>query len=231
MERACILDEVHLVGEVEFSEELSTEDVQLILQREQAMKNKIDKRISRFSQQLSTMHQRDLNSKPPVFGVTFLREESQLSLGFIIWINGHGIMVDPPLNYSKYLKKLEIQESLIEQIILTQINSENDAGTFQRIWNSQSIHIITSEPIINAFILKYSLLTNSNVDFLKSNISFKPIIIGAPLKIRGATFKFFQTFNHLPGLGFEVNFCNKGILFYGDTLVNRHMSSQGFMSP
>ena len=27
MERACILDEVHLVGEVEFSEELSTEDV------------------------------------------------------------------------------------------------------------------------------------------------------------------------------------------------------------
>ena len=108
MEMACVNDMVYLVEEDQFRDELNSEDVQLILRREQAMKNKVGKSVSRFSQQQSTMQQRDLNSQPPVFGVTFLREESQLSLGFIIWINGHGILVDPPLNYSKYLKKLEI---------------------------------------------------------------------------------------------------------------------------
>lgn len=67
---------------------------------------------------------------------------------------------------------------------------------------------------------KYSILSGMPLDLIQKVIRFKPIVMGAPINLKGAIFKFFQTFSHVPSLGFEVYYENKGIYFAGDTLYD-----------
>lgn len=51
----------------------------------------------------------EYDTQPPPFGITLLDTPSNtLSVGFIIWINGRGAMVDPPPYTTQILKKLQI---------------------------------------------------------------------------------------------------------------------------
>lgn len=61
---------------------------------------------------------------PPTFGVTFLGtshgfDATGNTTGFIIWINGSGILVDPPLNSIEYLKANGVKMSFVNKVILT----------------------------------------------------------------------------------------------------------------
>ena len=64
------------------------------------------------------------NFTPPTFGVTFLGtshgfDHKGNTTGFILWVNGNGILVDPPLNSTKYLQSQGINPSLVSRVILT----------------------------------------------------------------------------------------------------------------
>ena len=50
--------------------------------------------------------------------------------GYLIWINGRGIMVDPPPFCTYNLKKKGIPSTLIEGVIISHCHADHDAGTF-----------------------------------------------------------------------------------------------------
>ena len=78
----------------------------------------------------------------PRFGVTILGSSHGFdpngnTTGVVIWVNGRGIMVDPPPGSSQALEKLSIPPRFIEGIILTHCHADHDAGTFQKILKEQ----------------------------------------------------------------------------------------------
>jgi glyoxylase-like metal-dependent hydrolase (beta-lactamase superfamily II) len=56
--------------------------------------------------------------------------------GFILWINGRGALVDPPLFTSFYFDKFKIPINLIDWVILTHAHSDSDIGILQRLVES-----------------------------------------------------------------------------------------------
>ncbi len=104
----------------------------------------------------------DKNCKPfdpPLFGVTVLGashgfDPAGSTSGYIIWINGRGIMLDPPPFSSFLLKKHAIPSSLIESVIISHCHADHDAGAFQKILESQKIEVL----IENIFFIHHFLV-------------------------------------------------------------------------
>ena len=73
--------------------------------------------------------------EPPRFGVTILGSSHGFdpkgeTSGYIIWVNGRGIMVDPPPFMTYKLYNQGIPSYLIESVILSHAHGDHDAGTF-----------------------------------------------------------------------------------------------------
>lgn len=84
--------------------------------------------------------------EPPLFGITVLGASHGFdphgsTSGYIIWINGRGIMLDPPPFSYFTLKKHAIPPSLIESVIISHCHADHDAGAFQKILESQKIEV------------------------------------------------------------------------------------------
>ena len=84
--------------------------------------------------------------EPPLFGITVLGASHGFdphgsTSGYIIWINGRGIMLDPPPFSYFALKKHAIPSSLIESVIISHCHADHDAGAFQKILESQKIEV------------------------------------------------------------------------------------------
>jgi len=98
--------------------------------------------------------------KPPLFGVTVLGashgfDATESTSGYVIWVNGRGVMVDPPTNSTLVLQKNGIPPALIEAIILTHCHADHDAGTFQKILTEGKVTLITTPTIMASFVRKY----------------------------------------------------------------------------
>jgi glyoxylase-like metal-dependent hydrolase (beta-lactamase superfamily II) len=101
---------------------------------------------------------------PPEFGVTVLGashgfDPNGSTSGLIIWINGSGIMVDPPPFAMTYLKDRGISSILIKGIIISHCHADHDAGTFHKVLDHNKVEIITTKTIMRSFIKKYSALS------------------------------------------------------------------------
>lgn len=163
-----------------------------------------------------------LGFTPPHFGVTVLGashgfDVSGSTTGFILWINQRGIMIDPPPFSSHNLASFGIPPNLIDKCILTHCHADHDSGIFQKIMHSNTIELITTSTIISSFTRKYSALTQLPLETFRAMFLFRPVTIGNPIDILGATFRFFYSYHSIPCIGFEVTFCGKTIFFSGDT--------------
>jgi len=72
---------------------------------------------------------------PPDFGITVLGASHGFdpkgnTSGFLIWVYGVGIMVDPPPYAMNYLKKMGLSSKYVKAIIISHCHSDHDAGTF-----------------------------------------------------------------------------------------------------
>jgi hypothetical protein len=84
--------------------------------------------------------------EPPLFGITVLGASHGFdprgsTSGYIIWINGRGIMLDPPPFANAMLKQYAIPSSIIESIIISHCHADHDAGAFQKILESQKVEV------------------------------------------------------------------------------------------
>ena len=129
LEIARIKDEVELGISPELQEYIS--GINMTTQFQSLLSNK-DKKIKPF--------------EPPLFGVTVLGashgfDPKGSTSGYIIWINGRGIMLDPPPFAHYMLKQHAIPSSIIESIIISHCHADHDAGAFQKILESQKVEV------------------------------------------------------------------------------------------
>uniref|UniRef100_A0A7S3Q478 Cyclic nucleotide-binding domain-containing protein n=2 Tax=Chaetoceros debilis TaxID=122233 RepID=A0A7S3Q478_9STRA len=158
---------------------------------------------------------------PPSFGVTVLGnshgfDKTGSTSGYVLWINGRGVMIDPPPYSSATLEREGIRPRTIVGIILTHCHADHDAGAFQKVLTGSPVVVITTPTIYNSFIRKYAALSALSPALLRHSHRHKPAIIGKPLRFQGATFHFTYTLHSIPCVGFRVDWRGRSMVFTGD---------------
>jgi len=171
------------------------------------------------------------NFVPPSFGVTVLGhshgfDPKGCTSGYIIWVNGRGVMVDPPPFATQQLKRMGIPSRLIDSVIISHCHGDHDAAVFQKILDTHKVEIITTKTILRSFVKKYSAILNMPPGHLSSLFKFKPVILNAPLYINGAEFKFFYSLHSIPAIGFSASYNKKSLYFSADTFYDPQRLSE-----
>jgi CRP-like cAMP-binding protein len=159
--------------------------------------------------------------EPPLFGVTCLGsshgfDPTENTSGFIVWINGRGIMVDPPVNTAEWLVDSNVSPKLTDTIILTHCHADHDAGTLQKILQEGKVSVYTTKTVMESFLRKYSAFTDVSPDYLMQLFDFHRVSIGKPLFIHGGRFSFFYTLHSIPTIGFTVEYDGKNFVYSSD---------------
>lgn len=159
--------------------------------------------------------------RPPLFAITCLGsshgfDPAENTSGFIIWCNHRGIMVDPPVNSTEWLKKSNVNPKLIDSIILTHCHADHDAGTFQKILEEGRITVYTTNTIMKSFLRKYSALCGEAEKFLQRLFDFQPVYLQKPFYIHGAEFRAFYSLHSIPTLGFTMQLNGKTFVYSSD---------------
>ncbi|MCG8572345.1 MAG: cyclic nucleotide-binding domain-containing protein [Spirochaetes bacterium] len=158
---------------------------------------------------------------PPLFGVTCLGpshgfDPKDNTSGFIIWLNRNGIMVDPPVNSTEWLKDSNVNPKYIDSIILTHCHADHDAGTFQKILEEGKIKVYSTKTIIDSFLRKYSSLINTSEEYLRSLFTFQQVKVGMSEFIHCGQFDFFYSLHSIPTIGFKLHFQDRSFVYSSD---------------
>jgi CRP-like cAMP-binding protein/ribonuclease BN (tRNA processing enzyme) len=158
---------------------------------------------------------------PPNFGITVIGsghgfDPVEKTTGFIIWINRRGILVDPPVNTTRWLKENKINPKLIGDLILTHCHADHDSGTLQKILEERRIRLHTTETIKKSFLKKYSAITDIPCKFLEKMFDFHPVVIGKIHEILSGKFVFKYSFHSIPTIWFETYFYDKSLVYSAD---------------
>eukprot|EP00899_Mesostigma_viride_P005602 jgi/Mesvir1/15042/Mv14695-RA.1 len=175
----------------------------------------------------------------PDFGVTFLGsshgfDPNGTTTGFVIWINGRGIMVDPPPYSGHLLAAQGISGRVIDAVILTHCHADHDSGTFQKILEEKRITVMTTTTIFNSFVRKYAALLSVQEKALRRLVHFNQVKIGEPVNCHGGTFYFWYTLHAIPCVGFQVRYGGKSLAYSADTCNDppriRKLCEEGILS-
>ena len=158
---------------------------------------------------------------PPNFGITVIGsghgfDPGEKTTGFIIWINRRGILVDPPVNTTRWIKENKINPKLIGDLILTHCHADHDSGTLQKILEERKIRLHTTKTIKESFLKKYSVITDIPCKFLEKMFDFHPVVIGKIHEILSGKFVFKYSFHSIPTIWFETYFYDKSLVYSAD---------------
>ncbi|MDH5720783.1 MAG: cAMP/cGMP-dependent 3',5'-cyclic-AMP/GMP phosphodiesterase [Spirochaetia bacterium] len=159
----------------------------------------------------------------PEFGITCLGpshgfDPNDNTSGFIVWLNHRGIMVDPPVNSTEWLRESNVNPKLISHVILTHCHADHDAGTFQKILEESMITIHTTETVMDSFMRKYTALTKLDKKQLYELFNFNPVTIDKSIYIENAEFIFHYSLHAIPTIGFRVHYQNLSFIYTSDHL-------------
>jgi len=175
----------------------------------------------------------------PQFGVTVLGNSHGFdpegsTSGFVVWVNGQGVMVDPPPHSSMLLAKAGIQPKSITAIILTHCHADHEVGTIQKMVTEDKIVLLTTKTIMESFLRKYEAVTGLDREFLQQLVMFRPVYLEEPTYWNGASFRFFYSLHSIPCIGFEATFEGKSIVYSADTYYDmdglEQMKKEGVLS-
>ena len=99
--------------------------------------------------------------------------------GFVLWMGGKGILVDPPLWSTEILEEMGIPPHMVDGIIVTHCHADHDAGAFQKILRQRKVKLYTSKTIRDSFMRKYAALTGFTTEFLENLFEAVPVKVGA----------------------------------------------------
>lgn len=169
--------------------------------------------------------------RPPFFGVTVIGsghgfDPNSFTSGFVIWLNGRGVLVDPPVDTTAWMRANGVDSRLIDDLVLTHCHADHDAGTLQKLLEEGRIKLHTTHTVIEGFVRKYYGLLGLTRNQLKALFDFSPIQVNEPLNIAGGNFRFCYNYHPIPTLGFDVTFQGKTVAFSGDHLNDRELLTQ-----
>lgn len=170
---------------------------------------------------------------PPFFGVTVIGsghgfDPDSVTSGFVLWINGRGVLIDPPVDTTRWMRLNGVDSRLIEDIVLTHCHADHDAGTLQKVLEEGRIRIHTTPTVMESFVRKYRGLLGLTQAQVKALFDFHPIIVHQDINIAGGTFHFVYNFHPIPTLGFDVRYQQKRLAYSGDNLNDRDLLTQLF---
>lgn len=162
---------------------------------------------------------------PPAFGVTTLGrshgfdpDPREKTSGFVLWVGGRGVMVDPPVRSLDVLRGSEIDLEHMHAILLTHCHADHDAGTLEQALIGGKRTLYTTPTIFRSYRRKWSLLSGIPEDELEKLFDFRPVHVGAPMVLEGAEFLFRYTLHAIPTIAFEVFYRNRSFNYSSDTL-------------
>ncbi|HOY66508.1 MAG TPA: cyclic nucleotide-binding domain-containing protein [Candidatus Ozemobacteraceae bacterium] len=163
--------------------------------------------------------------EPPLFGVTVIGsghgfDPKEMTSGFIVWVNRRGILVDPPVDSTHWLKAMDINPRLIDDCILTHCHADHDSGILQKILEEKKINLYTTETIMESCVRKYRALTGLSHKTFVGLFHFHSVTLQVPIRIHGGEFRFFYTLHSIPTIGFEVYFQGKSFAYSSDSLYD-----------
>lgn len=161
--------------------------------------------------------------RPPFYGVTVIGsghgfDPSADTSGFIVWVNGRGILIDPPVDTTQWLRSHGVDSRLISDLVLTHCHADHDAGTLQKLLEEGRVRLHTTATIIDSFVRKYRGLLGLRGNQLRALFDFVPVTVNEPVNIAGASFYFRYNFHPVPTLGFSASFQGKTFAYSGDHL-------------
>lgn len=184
-------------------------------------------------------HDGSSHFQPPDFGITVLGAghgfdvNSQTS-GFILWIESRGLLVDPPVHTTQWMKARNLDQRLVEDILLTHCHADHDSGTLQKVMEEGRVRLHTTPTVMGSFVRKYRSLIGLDSRELQQLFDFQPLLVGTGINILGARFRFWYTLHPIPTLGFEAEYKGKRFAYSCDTLydptVFAALQGQGVMS-
>ena len=177
--------------------------------------------------------------RPPFFGVTVIGsghgfDPSADTSGFIIWVNGRGILVDPPVDTTQWLRTNGVDSRLISDLVLTHCHADHDAGTLQKLLEEGRVRLHTTTTIIDSFVRKYRGLLGLSCAQVRALFDFVPVTVNEHVNIAGANFFFRYNFHPIPTLGFSTTYQGKTFAYSGDHLNDAEylekLHKQGLLS-
>lgn len=177
--------------------------------------------------------------RPPYFGLTMIGsghgfDPTQDTSGCVIWLNGRGVLVDPPVHTTRWMREHGIDSRLISDLVLTHCHADHDSGTLQKILEEGRINLHTTPTVMDSFLRKYRGLLGLSNEQMLLLFNYHPVEVGESLNIAGGNFLFRYNFHTIPTLGLEVSFQGKKIAYSGDTLyddeVLRALHAEGMFS-
>lgn len=158
---------------------------------------------------------------PPRFAVTCLGpshgfDPADNTSGFIIWLNGNGIMIDPPVNSTEWLLESNVNPKFIDSVILTHCHADHDAGTFQKILEESRVTIYTTPTVMSSFLRKYSAFSGESILFLRAFFDYQPVLMGRPFYLHGGEFDIFYSLHSIPTIGFRLRFQDQTFVYSSD---------------
>jgi CRP-like cAMP-binding protein len=177
---------------------------------------------------------------PPTFGVTVLGrshgfdpDPRERTTGFILWIGGRGVMVDPPVHATQLLQASDIDAAAVDSLVLTHVHGDHDAGILQKALQAERIKLYTAPVILASWLRKWSALSGIPEDELRCLFDVRMLQVGRPVDVGGAKLLFRFTLHSIPTLAFEAHYEGASFNYSGDTLndpqVIEHMYQAGYM--
>lgn len=162
---------------------------------------------------------------PPDFGVTVLGaghgfDVDSRTSGFILWIDGRGLVVDPPVHTTQWMRARGLDQRLVEDILLTHCHADHDSGTLQKVLEEGRVRLHTTPTVQGGFVRKYRSLLGLRGEELERLFDFQPVLVGPKISILGARFRFWYTFHPIPTLGFECEHRGRRFAYSCDTLYD-----------
>lgn len=164
--------------------------------------------------------------RPPFFGVTVIGsghgfDPNSDTSGFVIWVNGRGVLVDPPVDTTRWMKLHGVDSRLVDDLVLTHCHADHDAGTLQKLLEEGRVRLHTTHTVIESFVRKYRGVLGLDSTQVRALFDFSPVVIGQPVNIAGASFLFRYNFHPIPTLGFDVCYQGRTVAYSGDHLNDR----------
>jgi CRP-like cAMP-binding protein len=178
----------------------------------------------------------------PQFGVTLLGTSHGFDpagdvTSFVVWLNGHGILVDPSPEGLEYLEQIGVAPGDLPYVFLTHIHADHDGGLLEKLLSGDRTTVIASDAVFHAFVEKARLLTGHDFERegLVTPLSVNP---GAPVTIElGGERVLVETrwnLHPIPANGFKVSFQGKTFGYSGDTQYEpdllRRLRAQGTLT-
>jgi len=159
----------------------------------------------------------------PILGVSVIGsghgfDAGNKTSGFIVWIDGHGIMIDPPVDSTEWLRGYDVSNKQVESLILTHCHADHDAGTLQKIVHEGRVTLYTTPTILDNFVGKYAPLTGMTQEAFRGLFDHVPVLTGEPMFINGAEVTFRYSLHAIPCTGFEIYKGGKSLVYPSDTL-------------